>query len=97
MAENRINTALSANTVFNLFQDNRCVYGYRKIHQLLRQKETIVSEKIVCRIMKEESLVVKIRRRRKYNFYQGELSMAPENLVNRNFHADKPNEPSSDI
>lgn len=24
--------------------------------------------------------------------YQGELSMAPENLVNRNFHADKPNE-----
>ena len=42
--------------------------------------------------MKEESLVVKIRRRRKYNSYQGELSMAPENLFNRDFHADKPNE-----
>lgn len=42
--------------------------------------------------MKEESLVVKMRRRRKYNSYQGELSVAPENLVNRDFHANKPNE-----
>ena len=78
--------------IIKLFQGNRCVYGYRKIHQLLRQKGTIVSEKIVRRIMKEESLVVKMRRRRKYNSYQGELSVAPKNLVNRDFHADKPNE-----
>lgn len=78
--------------IIKAFQDNGCVYGYRKIHQPLRQKGTIVSEKIVRRIMKEESLVVKIRRRRKYNSYQGELSMAPENLFNRDFHADKPNE-----
>lgn len=78
--------------IIKVFQDNRCVYGYRKIHQLLRRKGTIASEKIARRIMKEESLVVKIRRSRKYNSYQGELSMAPENLVNRNFHADKPNE-----
>ena len=78
--------------IIKLFQDNRCVYGYRKIHQLLKQKGTTISEKIVRRIMKEESLVVKMRRRRKYNSYQGELSVAPENLVNRDFHADKPNE-----
>ena len=42
--------------------------------------------------MKEESLVVKIRRKRKYNSYRGELSVAPENLINRDFHATKPNE-----
>ncbi|WP_314057951.1 IS3 family transposase, partial [Shuttleworthella satelles] len=55
--------------IIKVFQDNRCVYGYRKIHQLLRRKGTIVSEKIVRRIVKEESLVVKICRRRKYNSY----------------------------
>ena len=67
--------------IIKVFQDNRCVYGYRKIHQLLRRKGTIVSEKIVRRIMKEESLVVKIRRRCKYNSYQGELSMAQSSSV----------------
>ena len=44
--------------IIKVFQDNRCVYRYRKIHQLLRRKGTIVSEKIVRRIMKEESLVL---------------------------------------
>lgn len=42
--------------------------------------------------MKEESLFVKMRRRHKYSSYQGEFSVAPEKLVNRDFHADKPNE-----
>ena len=42
--------------------------------------------------MKEEQLVVKIKRPRKYNSYQGEISPAVDNLINRNFSASKPNE-----
>ena len=75
-----------------LFHDNRGIYGYRKIHRLLKHEGITVSEKIVRRIMKEEALVVKVRKKRKYNSYKGELSEAPENLINRDFHADGPNE-----
>ncbi len=42
--------------------------------------------------MKEEQLVVKSKRTRKYNSYQGEISPAVDNLINRNFSASKPNE-----
>lgn len=35
-------------------------------------------------------LVVYQKRRRKYNSYKGEISPA-ENLINRDFHAEKPN------
>ena len=50
-----------------------------------------ISEKIVRRIMGEESLVVRAKRRKKYNSYQGELSPAVPNLVQRDFHTDQPN------
>lgn len=43
--------------------------------------------------MKEEGLVAKGRgRKRRYGSCQGEVSEAPENLVERDFHADAPNE-----
>ena len=78
--------------IIQLFRDNRSVYGYRKIYQLLKNEGTTISEKVIRRIMKQEGLVVKIRKKRKYNSYQGEISEAPENLINRDFHATKPNE-----
>ncbi len=41
----------------------------------------------------EERLhAVKHCRRRKYNSYQGEISPAVENLLQRDFHSEKPNE-----
>ena len=67
-------------------------YGYRRIHALLKRENIIISEKVIRRIMKEEQLVVKIKRTRKYNSYQGEMSPAVDNLINRNFSASKPNE-----
>ena len=75
-----------------LFHDNYDAFGYRKIHALLRREGIILSEKIVRRIMQEEGLVVKVHRRRKYNSYKGEISPAVENLINRDFHADRPNQ-----
>lgn len=71
--------------VIGLFTENKGRYGYRRIHALLKRENIIVSEKVIRRIMKEEQLVVKIKRTRKYNSYQGEISPAVDKLINRNF------------
>ena len=47
-----------------LFNENKSRYGYRKICALLRREAIIVSEKIVRRIMKEETLMVKVKEQR---------------------------------
>lgn len=70
---------------------NGC-YGYRRLHAALRGLGRRVSEKVVRRLMKEEHLVVRNIRRRRYNSYLGEISPAVPNLIARNFHAEKPNE-----
>ena len=52
-----------------------------------------MSEKVVRRIMREEGLAVSYAKRKaKYSSYKGEISDAPENLVNRAFRAAAPNE-----
>lgn len=76
----------------DLFHGNRDVFGYRKLHRLLHNEGTIVSEKVVRRIMKQEGLTVKVRKKRKYNSYKGEITPAVDNIINRDFHADKPNQ-----
>lgn len=78
--------------VIELFTENKCRYGYRRIHALLKRENIIVSEKVIRRIMKEEQLIVKIKQTRKYNSYQGKISPAVDNLINRNFSASKPSE-----
>lgn len=75
-----------------LFHENNGRYGYRRIHALLSREGTVISEKVVRRIMAEEGLVVRVKGRRKYNSYQGEISPSVPNAVNRDFHAEKPNE-----
>jgi transposase InsO family protein len=79
-------------TIVVLFETNRNCYGYRRIHAALARGGEQVSEKVVRRLMKQEQLVVTTARRRRYTSYQGELDPAPENLVNRDFHAARPNE-----
>mgnify|MGYP001072777175 CR=1 FL=1 len=72
--------------ILQLFHKNDSRYGYRRIHALLKKQDIIISEKIVRRIMKENHLVVKIKKTKKYSSYIGEISKAAENLINRNFH-----------
>ncbi len=42
--------------------------------------------------MREKKLTVICKRRRKYNSYQGEISPSVLNKIERDFHADKPNQ-----
>lgn len=74
-----------------LFAENGGRYGYRRIQALLVREGSLISEKVVQRIMKECDLLVSGKRKRKYNSYQGENAPGAENRIERNFYADKPN------
>lgn len=80
------------NRIRQLFDENKGCFGYRRIHALLKNQGITVSEKVIRRIMREENLTVQIRKTRKYNSYKGEISPAVDNLINRNFHAERPNQ-----
>jgi len=79
-------------TLTDIFELNHRCYGYRRLQASLARQCVTVSEKVVQRLMKQESLVVAKPKRRRYGSYLGEISPAPENLINRDFHAAAPNE-----
>ena len=66
-------------------------YGYRR-YGLLEREGIHLSEKVNRRIMREEGLEVSIKRQRKYSSYQDEISPSVSNELQRDFHADQPNE-----
>jgi len=76
----------------DIFKHNHHCYGYRRMHAALGRQQVCLSEKVVRRLMKQECLVVAAKKRRRFGSYQGEISPAPENLINRDFHAATPNE-----
>lgn len=78
--------------VRRLFHENKQRYGYRRIYGLLKREEIIVSEKVIRQIMREEGLIINSKKRRKYSSYQGEISPSVPNRIERDFHADKPNQ-----
>ena len=78
-------------TIREEFQAGKGGYGYRRIHAKLKARGRTVSEKVIRRLMKEAQLVVLHKRRKKYNSYMGEISPAVENIIQRDFHADRPN------
>ena len=75
-----------------IFESNHRCYGYRRLHASLAREQCPISEKVVQRLMKQESLVVAKPKRRRYASYLGEISPAPENIINRDFQAAAPNE-----
>ena len=64
----------------------RCATGHdhRNTH--------FISGKVVQRLMRQEGLIVAAPKRRRYGSYLGEISPAPDNLINRDFQAATPNE-----
>ena len=75
-----------------IFESNHRCYGYRRLQASLAREQGQISEKVVQRLMKQESLVVAKPKRRRYASYLGEISPAPENIINRDFQAAAPNE-----
>ena len=78
--------------ITEVFECNHRCYGYRRMRAALGRQQVFISEKVVQRLMKQERLVVAANKRRRYGSYLGEISPAPENIINRDFQAETPNE-----
>lgn len=78
--------------ITEVFECNHRCYGYRRMRAALGRRQVFISEKVVQRLMKQECLVVAANKKRRYGSYLGEISPAPENLINRDFRAATPNE-----
>lgn len=74
------------------FESNHRCYGCRRLKAYMTRESILISEKMVRRLMKQEALIVPKPKRRRYSSYLGEISPAPENIINREFQAAAPNE-----
>ena len=73
----------------SIYHEHKGNYGYRRIHLELRNRGYSVNHKKVQRLMKVLGLSARIRRKRKYSSYQGEIGNKAENLIQRQFEAAK--------
>ena len=73
------------------FENSSRRYGYKRIHLELKSMGVRVSAKRVMRLMTSHGLAPLFKSAKRYSSYKGELTKAPKNLVNRDFHAERPN------
>lgn len=69
-------------------------YGSYRIWLALKRKGVRLSEKVVRRLMKLWSIPVQFGKKKSkpYSNYVGEITPAPQDLLQRNFHTTRPNE-----
>ena len=75
-----------------IYNEHKGNYGYRRMTLELRNRGHIVNHKKVQRLMKILGLSARIRRKRKYSSYQGEIGKKADNLIQRQFEASRPME-----
>ena len=73
-----------------IFHENKGRYGYRRITAELRNRNIYLNHKTVQRLMQKLGLVCRTRMK-KYRSYKGEVGKIAPNLLNRDFHTEKPN------
>ena len=74
-----------------IYHENKGRYGYRRITMSLRSRGLLLNHKTVQRLMRELDLVCRVRIK-KYRSYKGEVGKIAPNLLNRDFHAERPNQ-----
>jgi transposase InsO family protein len=65
-------------------------YGYRRVWKWLISKNIYRNPKTILRVMKKYDLLSEVRRRRRWQ-QMGQQVHKYENLLNRQFHTDRPN------
>ena len=73
--------------IFNLHKGR---YGYRRILSVMQNKGYSINHKTVLKLMRELNLKGKQRKNGKYHSYKGEVGKVADNLLNRDFKAEKP-------
>ena len=74
----------------SIYTEHKGNYGYRRMTLELRNRGFVVNHKTVQHLMKVLGLTARIRRKRKYSSYQGEVGKKADNLIQRQFEATKP-------
>lgn len=77
--------------IYDIFHAHKGRYGYRRITYALRNDGIQVNHKRVQRLMIEQGLKSKVRPKR-YKSYRGRVGKVAPDLLERKFHAEKPNQ-----
>ena len=78
--------------ITGIFTTNHGRYGHRRIHTELLKQGWKLAKKTVLKLMRALGLTCKVRRKKRYNSYQGEQGKVAPNLLNRKFDATAPNQ-----
>ena len=78
--------------VTEIFEKNHGRYGHRRIHTELVKQGWMVAKKTVLKLMRALGLACRVRRKKRYNSYQGGQGTVAPNLLNREFGADAPDQ-----
>lgn len=76
--------------IMSIFYEHKGRYGYRRITLELRNRGFIINHKTVYRLMKELGLKSIQRPKRRYNSYRGTIGKIADNILKRDFKANKP-------
>ena len=77
--------------ICSIVAENKGRYGYRRVTQELKNRDIHHNHKLVMKLMKQMGLSSKVRMK-KYHSYKGEVGKIAPNLLERDFHAEKPNQ-----
>lgn len=77
--------------ISDIYHRHKGRYGYRRITSALRMTGMSINHKRVQRLMVELGLKSKVRPKR-YKSYKGEVGKIADNILKRDFKADKPNQ-----
>ena len=75
-----------------IFTTHKCRYGSRRIRQVLLNKGYQISRRRVCKLMRKQGLYCKTRRKFKHTTDSNHMLPIADNLLNREFKQDKPNQ-----
>lgn len=76
--------------ISDIFYKHRGRYGYRRISFEMKNKGFIINHKTVLKLMTELGIKSQVRKKR-YRSYKGEVGRIADNILERNFKAEKPN------
>lgn len=77
--------------ITSIYHENKGRYGYRRITLELHNRGYNINHKTVLKLMKQLGLQCFVRIK-KYKSYKGETGKICDNILNREFTTDKPNE-----
>lgn len=76
--------------IVDIFDKNKGIYGYRRITEQLKKKGYSINHKTVLKLMKGLNLRGKQSKNGKYHSYKGEVGKVADNILKRDFTAEKP-------